>query len=244
MLSQMSSVMARVPTRSLIGILRNSFYNRHYNFGYDRRIQTLFGTSNISSKAGITATLNALQTQGKLRAADPENPNLFYIPGLRTKRGTGWVWDKANNTVTEMLLENIPYAKAKLNPTYKNGGILFAKDGVKFYEGFKPFDKSGYQRTWGDKAYRINENGEYEEGGYSIPGVGINNNRYKSDPNYSDFSKKGRERAAAIENTENYKNFTQRLLDGYNAYMNATDKSTQTRENNAFVNYTRGYDAK
>lgn len=244
MLSQMSSVMARVPTRSLIGILRNSFYNRHYNFGYDRRIQTLFGTPNISSKAGITATLNALQTQGKLRAADPENPNLFYIPGLRTKRGTGWVWDKANNTVTEMLLENIPYAKAKLNPTYKNGGVLFAGSGAKFYEGFKPFDQSGYQRTWGDKAYRINENGEYEEGGYSIPGVGINNNRYKSDPNYSDFSKEGRERAAAIENTENYKNFTQRLLDGYNAYMNATDKSTQTRENNAFINYTRGYDAK
>lgn len=244
MLSQMSSVMARVPTKSLIGILRNSFYNRYYDFGYDRRIQTLFGTPNISSKAGVTATLNALQTQGKLRAADPENPNLFYIPGLRTKRGTGWVWDKSNNTVTELLLEDIPYAKAKLNPTYKNGGILFAKDGVKFYEGLKPFDQSGYQRTWGDTPYRINENGEYEEGGYSIPGVGINNNRYKSDPNYSDFSKEGRERAATIENTENYRNFTQRLLDGYNAYMNATDKSTQTRENNAFINYTRGYDAK
>lgn len=243
-MSRMTSVMVKIPSKGLINILRNSFYNRYYRFGSDPGISQIFGSSDISSKAGVTATLNALQAQGVLQNADPNNPNLYYIPGLRTKRGTGWVWDKANNTVTEMLLENIPYAKAKLNPAYKNGGILFAKDGVKFYEGLRPFDQSGYQRTWSSTPYRINEKGEYEEGGYSIPGVGINNNRYKPDPNYSNFSKEGRERAATIENTENYRNFTQRLLDGYKAYMNAADKSTQTRGNNAFVNATRGYDAK
>ena len=243
-ISRMTSIMAKIPSKGLINILRNSFYNRYYRFGSDPKISQIFGSSNISSKAGVTATLNALQAQGILQNADPNNPNLYYIPGLKTKKGTGWVWDKANNTVTEMLLENIPYAKAKLNPTYKNGGILFAGSGAKFYEGLRPFDQSGYQRTWSSTPYRINEKGEYEEGGYSIPGVGINNNRYKSDPNYSDFSKEGRERAATIENTQNYRNFTQRLLDGYKAYMNAADKSTQTRENNAFINYTRGYDAK
>lgn len=243
-ISRMTSIMVKIPSKGLINILRNSFYNRYYRFGSDPKISQIFGSSNISSKAGVTATLNALQAQGILQNADPNNPNLYYIPGLKTKKGTGWVWDKANNTVTEMLLENIPYAKAKLNPTYKNGGILFAGSGAKFYEGLRPFDQSGYQRTWSSTPYRINEKGEYEEGGYSIPGVGINNNRYKSDPNYSDFSKEGRERAATIENTQNYRNFTQRLLDGYKAYMNAADKSTQTRENNAFINYTRGYDAK
>lgn len=243
-ISRMTSIMAKIPPKGLINILRNSFYNRYYRFGSDPRISQIFRSSNISSKAGVTATLNALQAQGVLQNADPNNPNLYYIPGLKTKNGTGWVWDKANNTVTEMLLENIPYAKAKLNPTYKNGGILFAGSGAKFYEGLRPFDQSGYQRTWSSTPYRINEKGEYEEGGYSIPGIGINNNRYKSDPNYSDFSKEGRERAATIENTQNYRNFTQRLLDGYKTYMNAADKSTQTRENNAFINYTRGYDAK
>lgn len=243
-MSRMTSIMVKIPSKGLINILRNSFYNRYYRFGSDPKISQIFGSSNISSKAGVTATLNALQAQGVLQNADPNNPNLYYIPGLKTKKGTGWVWDKANNTVTEMLLENIPYAKAKLNPTYKNGGILFAGSGAKFYEGLRPFDQSGYQRTWSSIPYRINEKGEYEEGGYSIPGVGINNNRYKSDPNYSDFSKEGRERAATIENTQNYRNFTQRLLDGYKAYMNAADKSTQTRENNAFINYTRGYDTK
>ena len=243
-MSRMTSIMVKIPSKGLINILRNSFYNRYYRFGSDPRISQIFRSSNISSKAGVTATLNALQAQGVLQNADPNNPNLYYIPGLKTKRGTGWVWDKANNTVTEMLLENIPYAKAKLNPTYKNGGILFAGSGAKFYEGLRPFDQSGYQRTWSSTPYRINEKGEYEEGGYSIPGVGINNNRYKSDPNYSDFSKEGRERAATIENTQNYRNFTQRLLDGYKDYMNAADKSTQTRGNNAFINYTRGYDAK
>ena len=243
-MSRMTSIMVKIPSKGLINILRNSFYNRYYRFGSDPRISQIFGSSNISSKAGVTATLNALQAQGVLQNADPNNPNLYYIPGLKTKNGTGWVWDKANNTVTEMLLENIPYAKAKLNPTYKNGGILFAGSGAKFYEGLRPFDQSGYQRTWSSTPYRINEKGEYEEGGYSIPGVGINNNRYKSDPNYSDFSKEGRERAAAIENTESYKKQTRDILEGYNTYMNATDKSTQTRGNNAFINYTRGYDAK
>ena len=243
-ISRMTSIMTKIPSKGLINILRNSFYNRYYRFGSDPRISQIFRSSNISSKAGVTATLNALQAQGVLQNADPNNPNLYYIPGLRTKRGTGWVWDKANNTVTEMLLENIPYAKAKLNPTYKNGGILFAGSGAKFYEGLRPFDQSGYQRTWSSTPYRINEKGEYEEGGYSIPGAGINAGTYQSDPNYRDFSKEGRERAAAIENTQNYRNFTQRLLDGYKAYMNAEDKSTQTRENNAFINYTRGYDAK
>ena len=243
-ISRMTSIMAKIPSKGLINILRNSFYNRYYRFGSDPRISQIFGSSDISSKAGVTATLNALQAQGVLQNADPNNPNLYYIPGLRTKKGTGWVWDKANNTVTEMLLENIPYAKAKLNPTYKNGGILFAGSGAKFYEGLRPFNQSGYQRTWSSTPYRINEKGEYEEGGYSIPGVGINNNRYKSDPNYSDFSKEGRERAAAIENTESYKKQTRDILEGYNTYMNATDKSTQTRGNNAFINYTRGYDAK
>ena len=243
-ISRMTSIMAKIPPKGLINILRNSFYNRYYRFGSDLRISQIFRSSNISSKAGVTATLNALQAQGILQNADPNNPNLYYIPGLKTKNGTGWVWDKANNTITELPLQNIPYAKAKLNPTYKNGGILFAGSGAKFYEGLRPFDQSGYQRTWSSTPYRINEKGEYEDGGYSIPGVGINNNRYKSDPNYSDFSKEGRERAATIENTQNYRNFTQRLLDGYKAYMNAVDKSTQTRENNAFINYTRGYDAK
>lgn len=243
-ISRMTSIMAKIPSKGLINILRNSFYNRYYRFGSDPRISQIFRSSNISSKAGVTATLNALQAQGVLQNADPNNPNLYYIPGLKTKNGTGWVWDKANNTVTEMLLENIPYAKAKLNPTYKNGGILFAGSGAKFYEGLRPFDQSGYQRTWSSTPYRINEKGEYEEGGYSIPGVGINNNRYKSDPNYSDFSKEGREHAAAIENTESYKKQTRDILEGYNTYMNATDKSTQTRGNNAFINYTRGYDAK
>nr|DAD59301.1 MAG TPA: hypothetical protein [Bacteriophage sp.] len=65
-MSRMTSVMTRVPSKGLINILRNSFYNRYYRFGSDPRISQIFGSSNISSKAGITATLNALQAQGVL----------------------------------------------------------------------------------------------------------------------------------------------------------------------------------
>ncbi|WP_294355514.1 hypothetical protein [uncultured Clostridium sp.] len=103
--------MSRVPTNGLINILRNSFYNRSYKFGNDRRIAKLFGTSNISSKAGVTATLYAMQSQGMLRRLAGDNDNLFYIRGLNTKKGTGWIWDKLNNTVTEMPLDEIKLDK-------------------------------------------------------------------------------------------------------------------------------------
>ena len=247
-ISRMTSIMAKIPSKGLINILRNSFYNRYYRFGSDPRISQIFGSSDISSKAGVTATLNALQAQGILQNADPNNPNLYYIPGLKTKKGTGWVWDKANNTITEVPLQNIPYARAQLEEVqaHKNGGILFAQQGAQlpWYNGLQDYDQNKYSRIWGETQYAMNDKGEFLNTPFTSTGAGYGKNKYTTDPKYRNFNQQGRDAALAIENSQNYKNQTNKILSDYDAWDNAQDKSSLNDENNLFLRYTHGYDAK
>lgn len=246
MLSRISSVMSRVPTNGLINILRNSFYNRSYKFGNDRRIAKLFGTSNISSKAGVTATLYAMQSQGMLRRLAGDNDNLFYIRGLNTKKGTGWIWDKLNNTVTEMPLDEIKLDKT---PTInKQGGVLKMQHGgtspqQPFYTGLVDFDQNKYQRKWGSQQYGMDASGNFLNTPFTTGGAGYNKNKYTTDPKYRDFSQTGKDAALAIENSQNYQNQTARILSDYDVWNNAQDKSSFNDENNLFLRYTHGYDA-
>ena len=239
-ISRMTSIMAKIPSKGLINILRNSFYNRYYRFGSDPRISQIFGSSNISSKAGVTATLNALQAQGVLQNADPNNPNLYYIPGLRTKKGTGWVWDKANNTITEMLLDNIPYAKSQMMQVqaHRNGGILFAQQGTKlpWYSGINDFDVNKFSSNWGNTLYGINNKGVYGSS-YGNSGRGMNDSRYKTDSNYSDYTQKGKSYASEVEGQQYYKDFTNSLLSAAQEYTNAQDKSSFNDDNNVFLKW-------
>ena len=247
-ISRMTSIMAKIPSKGLINILRNSFYNRYYRFGSDPRISQIFGSSDISSKAGVTATLNALQAQGILQNADPNNPNLYYIPGLKTKKGTGWIWDKANNTITEVPLQNIPYARAQLEEVqaHKNGGILFAQQGAQlpWYNGLQDYDQNKYSRIWGETQYAMNDKGEFLNTPFTSTGAGYGKNKYTTDPKYRNFNQQGRDAALAIENSQNYKNQTNKILSDYDAWDNAQDKSSLNDENNLFLRYTHGYDAK
>lgn len=133
-INYMTGLMSKVKSsKGLINILRNSFYNRNYRFAEDPRVYSIFKSDKISSKAGVTATLNALYSRGVLKQADPSNPNLMYIPGLRTKKGTAWVWDRSSNQVAELQVDSIPYLKAKLSQvaSHKEGGVLYADNGVK-----------------------------------------------------------------------------------------------------------------
>lgn len=247
-MSRMTSVMTRVPSKGLINILRNSFYNRYYRFGSDPRVSQIFGATNISSKAGVTATLNALQAQGVLQNADPNNPNLYYIPGLKTKNGTGWVWDKANNTVTELPLQNIPYAKDHMQPQQSNfttyvssrklGGILKAQQGTKlpWYNGINDFDVNKFSSNWGNTLYGINNKGVYGSS-YGNSGRGMNDSRYKTDSNYSDYTQKGKSYASEVEGQQYYKDFTNSLLSSAQEYANAQDKSSFNDDNNVFLKW-------
>ena len=247
-MSRMTSVMVKIPSKGLINILRNSFYNRYYRFGSDPIVSQIFGSSNISSKAGVTATLNALQAQGVLQNADPNNPNLYYIPGLKTKNGTGWVWDKANNTVTELPLQNIPYAKDHMQPQQSNfttyvssrklGGILKAQQGTKlpWYNGINDFDVNKFSSNWGNTLYGINNKGVYGSS-YGNSGRGMNDSRYKTDSNYSDYTQKGKSYALEVEGQRYYKDFTNSLLSSAQEYANAQDKSSFNDDNNVFLKW-------
>lgn len=247
-MSRMTSVMVKIPSKGLINILRNSFYNRYYRFGSDPKISQIFGASNISSKAGVTATLNALQAQGVLQNADPNNPNLYYIPGLKTKKGTGWVWDKANNTVTELPLQNIPYAKDHMQPQQSNfttyvssrklGGILKAQQGTKlpWYNGINDFDVNKFSSNWGNTLYGINNKGVYGSS-YGNSGRGMNDSRYKTDSNYSDYTQKGKSYASEVEGQQYYKDFTNSLLSSAQEYANAQDRSSFNDDNNVFLKW-------
>ena len=247
-ISRMTSIMAKIPPKGLINILRNSFYNRYYRFGSDPRISQIFRSSNISSKAGVTATLNALQAQGILQNADPNNPNLYYIPGLKTKNGTGWVWDKANNTITELPLQNIPYAKDHMQSQQSNfttyvssrklGGILKAQEGTKlpWYNGIKDFDVNKFSSNWGNTLYGINNKGVYGPS-YGNSGRGANDSRYKTDSNYSDYTQKGKSYALEVEGQKSYKDFTNSLLSSAQEYVNAQDKSSFNDDNNVFLKW-------
>ena len=210
-ISRMTSIMSRVPTKGLIDILRNSFYSRNYRFGNDRRIQSIFGSSNISSKAGVTATLNALGVQGVLKNADPDNPDLFYIPGMRTKKGTAWVWDKANNIITEMLVQNIPYLNQQV-PIDKQGGILYAREGDTFNNIYASAGDIGY----GTYLNQIFNNDEM------LNWMGSHYNGNDAMQRYSDYVKN---------------NVNQRYTAGINDYNNNSTYS----DSDAVLNFNRGY---
>lgn len=245
-ISRMASIMNRVPTKGLINILRNSFYNSHYKFGKDKRIATLFGSSNISSKAGVTATLYAMQAHGLLVKADPSNENLYYIRGLKTKQGTGWLWDKAQNTITEVPINQIPIFQQVAS--HKQGGTLKMQKGGQspqqpFYTGLTDFDPNKYTREWGGTQYGMNAKGEFLTTPFTTTGAGYGKDKYTTDSNFRNFNQQGRDAAAAIENSQNYKDQTAQILSDYDAYNNAQDKSAFNDKNNLFLRYTHGYDA-
>ena len=253
-LNTMSTTLSGLKPNHLVNILRNSFYNPNYRFGSDSRIQRVFGKSGISSRAGVNATLNALYSQGYLQQADPSNPNLYYIPGLRTKKGTGWVWDKSTNDVKEMPISSIPYAKNKLDnnlftkyvPSAKRGGILYAADGASapnFYDGLTDYDKNNYSYEWQETPYGMDKEGNYTTPAFGSSGTGLNQNRYRTDTQHSDFTQGGRDAARAIENSDNYKAQTDKILADYNIWNSAQDKSGLNEKNNLFLRYTKWYDS-
>lgn len=244
-MNKMSSILQQVKPEGLISILRNSFYNPNYKIGNDRRVQALFGTGNISSKAGVNATLNALYAQNFLINAGMGDPNVYYIPGLKTTHGTGWVWNRAKNTITEMNITDIPAAAKHfgLVASNKQGGVLKAQSGAKipFYNGLADYDPNKYKTQYGRVLYGINNKGVYGNP-YGNNGKGTIDARYHTDSNYSDFTDTGKNYATSVENQQYYKDFTNALTTGAKSYLEATDKSSITPENNVFYSWARAYD--
>lgn len=140
-------------------------------------------------------------------------------------------------------------SKAAINATkaalasikFKQGGILYAKDGVQlpWYSTLQNYDPTKYTTQYGNTLYGINANNQYTDNlVYSNAGNGLGTSRYKPDERYSDFSTTGQNNARDIENQQYYQEFTNALKDSFNQYQaNPTDK------NNLFYRWAHAVDA-
>lgn len=124
---------------------------------------------------------------------------------------------------------------------YKQGGILYAKDGVQlpWYSTLQDYDPTKYTTQYGNTLYGINTNNQYTGNlVYGNAGNGLGTSRYKPDSRYSDFTITGQDNAKNIENQQYYKQFTNDLVNSYNQYIaNPTDK------NNLFYRWAHAVDA-
>ena len=140
-------------------------------------------------------------------------------------------------------------SKAAINATkaalasikYKQGGILYAKEGVQlpWYSTLQDYDPTKYTTQYGNTLYGINANNQYNSNlVYGNAGNGLGTSRYKPDERYSDFSNTGQNNARNIENQQYYQEFTNALKDSFNQYQaNPTDK------NNLFYRWAHAVDA-
>ena len=124
---------------------------------------------------------------------------------------------------------------------YKQGGILYAKDGVQlpWYSTLQNYDPTKYTTQYGNTLYGINANNQYNSNlVYDNAGNGLGTSRYKPDSRYSDFTTTGQNNAKNIENQQYYKQFTNDLVNSYNQYIaNPNDK------NNLFYRWAHAVDA-
>ena len=139
-------------------------------------------------------------------------------------------------------------SKAAINATkaalasikFKQGGILYAKDGVQlpWYSTLQDYDPTKYTTQYGNTLYGINANNQYNSNlVYGNAGNGLGTSRYKPDERYSDFTATGQSNAKNIENQQYYKQFTNDLVNSYNQYIaNPTDK------NNLFYRWAHAVD--
>ena len=124
---------------------------------------------------------------------------------------------------------------------YKQGGILYAKEGVQlpWYSTLQDYDPTKYTTQYGNTLYGINANNQYTSNlVYGNAGNGLGTSRYKPDERYSDFTATGQSNAKNIENQQYYKQFTNDLVNSYNQYIaNPNDK------NNLFYRWAHAVDA-
>jgi hypothetical protein len=66
---------------------------------------------------------------------------------------------------------------------------LKAQQGTKlpWYNGINDFDVNKFSSNWGNTLYGINNKGVYGSS-YGNSGRGMNDSRYKTDSNYSDYT--------------------------------------------------------
>lgn len=96
-----------------------------YDINQDEYIKKLYpnGRSQFSTPYILNKVLKALQSkQDGLYNFGEASLGDFYIPGTRTDRNTGFVWNNTNNTIREVSIHDIPYWQDIIFNKWYNSG--------------------------------------------------------------------------------------------------------------------------
>lgn len=136
---------------ALLSYLETAISDPNREFGYDSLFRGAVGnkTPHISSKKVAELIIATLMRQDKL-IQDPNNTNIYYIPGAVDKNtNSGYYYDASTKTVHKRSVRDIPYWQDQLWNMYsgnnmeswtgryftqykKEGGVIKAQTGVKF----------------------------------------------------------------------------------------------------------------
>ena len=192
---------------------------------YGNIIKTKVSPKEWKFLSSVTSDQNTLQN--KTNKAIFNMLSKAFIENATTKRPSNKALQAARDALASIK--------------YKQGGILYAKDGVQlpWYSTLQDYDPTKYTTQYGNTLYGINANNQYNSNlVYGNAGNGLGISRYKPDERYSDFSTTGQSNAKNIENQQYYKQFTDDLVNSYNQYIaNPTDK------NNLFYRWAHAVDA-
>ena len=136
---------------ALLSYLETAISDPNREFGYDSLFKGTVGNKvpHISSKKVAELIIATLMRQNKL-IQDPNNTNIYYIPGAVDKNtNSGYYYDASTKTVHKRSVRDIPYWQDQLWNQYsgnnmeswtgryftqykKEGGVIKAQTGVKF----------------------------------------------------------------------------------------------------------------
>lgn len=210
--------------RDIVNWANGLDYQSSYNF-----LNTYVSNPNYNSSVNSSlnpvmarAIIQRLERDGKL-VQDSNDSNIYYIPELKDdKTHSGFYYDSKTKTLYKKNLRDIPYWKDIYykqysgqgdysqyftNPQYKQGGIIKAQDGTKFwYSGLTDYDPTKYKYSY-DTSKLVNSDmsdDNFDPWVSNVSGVGTG--RYKpSVGNTKDYTQ-------GIEDTQYYKNFGNALL--------------------------------
>lgn len=136
---------------ALLSYLETAISDPNREFGYDSLFKGAVGNKvpHISSKKVAELIIATLMRRDKL-IQDPNNTNIYYIPGAVDKNtNSGYYYDASTKTVHKRSVRDIPYWQDQLWNQYsgnnmeswtgryftqykKEGGVIKAQTGVKF----------------------------------------------------------------------------------------------------------------
>lgn len=179
----------------------------------------------FSNKYIIEQILRVLKDTGKLTKYADTTGNQYYIEGSYNKsRGTGFVWDMSNRTISEVSIHDIPYWTTRMHneytaqvPSNKKGGILKFQGGgtPPWYAGLTDYDPTKYAHAYNTDQLVDGDMSDGKFDPWASTTAGQQLGRYTPTSGYGKYgvNKPHYNFAKGVEGQSYYQNFGQALLD-------------------------------